>query len=209
MWPQLTGGEAIDLLLRMRGNPDWGRRDDLVERFDFDPRKRCGNYSKGNRQKVALIAALAAGGELLILDEPTSGLDPLMEHVFTDEIRRERDRGRTVLLSSHILSEVEALCDHVSIVRSGRVVDSGTLSQLRHLSRTHIEAVVERPAEVDLDDVPGIHDLDVRGNRLVCQVDNQALAHLLCRLAELGVRSLISTPPSLEELFLQHYDGAR
>ena len=140
LWPNLSGGEVIDLLGRLRGGLDTGRRDELMARFDLDPRKKGRSYSKGNRQKVAIIAALASDVELLVLDEPTTGLDPLMEAVFQDCVNAERDRGRTVLLSSHILSEVEALCDRVSIIRSGRVVETGTLTQLRHLTRTAVSA---------------------------------------------------------------------
>lgn len=212
LWPVLTGGEAIDLLGRARGGLDPRRKAELLERFELDPRKRCRTYSKGNRQKVALVAALASDVELLLLDEPTSGLDPLMERVFTDEIRDERRRGRTVLLSSHILSEVEALCDHVSIIKAGRIVESGTLGELRHLTRTQVTAVVEHPGQVaqtGLASIPGVHDLVVQGDRITCQVDEHALSDLLSRLGPLGVRALTSTPPTLEELFLRHYEGVQ
>lgn len=207
LWPALTGGEAIDLLGRARGGLDAGRRDRLVERFELDPRKKGRTYSKGNRQKVALVAALASDVELLVLDEPTSGLDPLMERVFTEEIRAERDAGRTVLLSSHILSEVEALCDRVSIIRAGRVVESGTLDELRHLRRTQLTAVVDGDVASALAGLGGVHDLVLEGQRLTCQVDDTALPAVLRALAGLDVRSLVSTPPTLEELFLRHYDG--
>ena len=210
LWPNLTGGEAIDLLGRARGGFDRRRRDDLIERFDLDPRKKGRSYSKGNRQKVALVAALASDVELLLLDEPTSGLDPLMERVFTDYLRAERDSGRTVLLSSHILSEVEALCDHVSIIRAGRIVESGTLAQLRHLTRTQVAADLVGPAPGALGSMPGIHDLAVQEHggvhHLTCQVDDTALTSLLAQLSAAGVRSLVATPPTLEELFLRHYD---
>lgn len=209
LWPNLTGGEAIDLIGRARGGLDAGRRADLVERFDLDVRKKGRSYSKGNRQKVALVAALAADAELLLLDEPTSGLDPLMERVFTQCVREERDRGRTILLSSHILSEVEALCDRVSIVKAGRIVESGTLADLRHLSRTQVEAETAAPlggaAVADLAAVPGVHDLVIDGSRLSCQVEPTGLPAVLTRLADSGVRSLTSSPPTLEELFLRHY----
>ena len=207
LWPNLTGGEAIDLIGRARGGLDANRRSELIERFDLDPRKKGRSYSKGNRQKVALISALASDVELLLLDEPTSGLDPLMERVFTEYIRSERAGGRTVLLSSHILSEVEALCDHVSIIRDGRIVESGTLADLRHLRRTQVSAELAAPVPGDIDAMEGVHDVVVEGHRLVCQVDTDALSPVLARLAGLGVRSLTSTPPTLEELFLQHYDG--
>ncbi|MDO5698828.1 MAG: ABC transporter ATP-binding protein [Dermatophilus congolensis] len=210
LWPNLTGGEAIDLIGRARGGLNRARRDELIERFDLDPRKKGRSYSKGNRQKVALISALASDVELLLLDEPTSGLDPLMERVFTqyirDYIRDERAGGRTVLLSSHILSEVEALCDHVSIIRDGRVVESGTLADLRHLRRTQVTAELAAPVPADVVAMHGVHDAEIDGRRLVCQVDTDALSPVLERLAGLGVRSLVSTPPTLEELFLQHYD---
>ncbi|WP_152361945.1 ATP-binding cassette domain-containing protein [Microlunatus speluncae] len=204
LWPNLTGGEVIDLLGRLRGGLDPGRRAELVRRFDLDLRKRCRTYSKGNRQKVALIAALAAKVDLLILDEPTSGLDPLMEAVFTECIREERAAGRTVLLSSHILSEVEALCDRVTIIRSGRTVESGTLAELRHLTRTTVTAELTGPLP-DLDRIVGVHEVRRDGTMISCQVDPNGLSELLGVLAAAGVRSLVSSPPSLEDLFLQHY----
>jgi ABC-2 type transport system ATP-binding protein len=204
LWPNLTGGEVIDLLGRMRGGLDPARRAALLERFDLDPTKRGRAYSKGNRQKVALVAALASDVELLLLDEPTSGLDPLMETVFRQCIDEERERGRTVLLSSHILDEVEALCDRVSIIRDGRTVETGTLGELRHLTRTAIAAeLAVQPS--GLDQLPGVHDLVVEGTRVHCQVDTDKLDPLLGRLAQLGLRSLRSQPPTLEELFLRHY----
>jgi ABC-2 type transport system ATP-binding protein len=206
LWPGLTGGEVIDLLGRLRGGLDERRRADLLERFDLDPRRKGSTYSKGNRQKVALVAALASDVELLLLDEPTSGLDPLMEAQFREVVGADRDRGRTVLLSSHILSEVEHLCDRVSIIRAGRVVESGTLRDLRHLTRTQVDVELDAPVPVDLDSAPGVHDALVQGHRLSCQVEDAALGALMARLAPLGIRSLTSTPPTLEELFLRHYD---
>ena len=203
LWPNLTGGEVIDLLGRLRGGLDPKKRDDLLARFDLDPTKKGRAYSKGNRQKVALVAALAADVELLLLDEPTSGLDPLMEEVFREAVVEARDAGRTVLLSSHVLAEVEALCDRVSIVRAGRTVESGTLAELRHLTRTSVTAELDRP--VDLADLPGVHNLSVQGDRLHCEVDTAELTPVLARLAAAGVRSLVSRPPTLEELFLRHY----
>jgi ABC-2 type transport system ATP-binding protein len=190
LWPNLSGGEVIDLLGRLRGGLDATRRDGLIERFELDPTKKGRAYSKGNRQKVALVAALASDAELLILDEPTSGLDPLMEEVFRECVQEERERGRTVLLSSHILAEVEALCDRVSIIRDGRTVESGTLQELRHLTRTTIEA----------------ETLD--GEHVVERVEPGELQAVLERLVERGVKSLVSRPATLEEIFLRHYARA-
>jgi ABC-2 type transport system ATP-binding protein len=205
LWPNLSGGEVIDLLGRLRGGLDPKRRANLLERFDLDPTKKGRTYSKGNRQKVALVAALASDVELLILDEPTSGLDPLMEAVFRECIDEERDNGRTVLLSSHILAEVEALCDRVSIIREGRTVDTGTLADLRHLTRTSISAELNTPPS-GLTELPGVHDLLVEGTRARFDVDNDHLDPVLRHLTTFGVRSLTSQPPTLEELFLRHYE---
>ncbi|MEV4365127.1 ABC transporter ATP-binding protein [Nonomuraea sp. NPDC049625] len=204
LWPYLSGGEVIDLLGRLRGGLNARRKAELLERFDLDPRKKARTYSKGNRQKVALVAALASEGELLILDEPTSGLDPLMEEVFRECVREERAR-RTVLLSSHVLSEVEALCDRVTIIRDGRTVETGTLAELRHLTRTSIEAELASPPD-GLAELPGVHDLRTGDGRVRFNVDGVALDPALRRLAEAGVRSLVSRPPTLEELFLRHYE---
>jgi polyether ionophore transport system ATP-binding protein len=204
LWPNLSGGEVIDLLARLRGGLDNERRDVLVKRFDLDPTRKIRAYSKGNRQKVALIAALASGAELLLLDEPTAGLDPLMEAAFREAIEELRQSGTTVLLSSHILSEVEALCDRVTIIRSGRTVETGALADLRHLTRTAIDAELAGPPP-DLAGLAGVHDLDVTGERVRCQVDSEAMDEVLRLLATAGVRSLISRPPTLEELFLRHY----
>ncbi|WP_042374076.1 ABC transporter ATP-binding protein [Streptacidiphilus neutrinimicus] len=206
LWRGLTGGEVIDLLGRLRGNgADRGRRTELLERFELDPTKKGQTYSKGNRQKVALVAAFCSDAELLILDEPTSGLDPLMEEVFRACVAEERDRGRTVLLSSHILSEVEALCDRVSIIRAGRTVETGTLAELRHLTRTSVAAELVAPP-TGLDALPGLHDVELHGTTLRCQVDTDHLDALLRVLTAAGVRSLTSRPPTLEELFLRHYE---
>jgi ABC-2 type transport system ATP-binding protein len=207
LWPNFTGGEVIDLLGRLRGGIDQARRDLLIERFELDPRKKASAYSKGNRQKVALIAALASDVELLLLDEPTAGLDPLMEAAFRGCVDEERQAGRTVLLSSHILSEVEALCDRVTIIRAGRAVESGSLADLRHLTRTSIAAELAGPPR-GLEQLPGVHNLDVAGNRVSCEVDTERLDALLRQLTAVGVRSLTSQPPTLEELFLRHYAGA-
>ncbi|WP_433428875.1 ABC transporter ATP-binding protein [Nonomuraea sp. CA-141351] len=205
LWPNLSGGEAIDLLGRLRGGLNERRKADLLERFDLDPRKKARTYSKGNRQKVALVAALASDVELLILDEPTSGLDPLMEEVFRECVREEQ---RTVLLSSHVLAEVEALCDRLTIIRDGRAVETGTLAELRHLTRTSIEAELAGPAD-GLAELPGVHDLSAGDGRVRFTVDGAALDQALRRLTEAGVRSLVSRPPTLEELFLRHYETAR
>jgi ABC-2 type transport system ATP-binding protein len=205
LWPNLSGGEVIDLLGRLRGGLNPKRRADLLERFDLDPRKKARTYSKGNRQKVALIAALASDVELLLLDEPTSGLDPLMEATFREVVREELQSERTVLLSSHILAEVEALCDRVSIIRAGRIVESGTLAELRHLTSTSVTAELAAPPD-GLRGLAGVHDLQVDGTRVRLQVDPAGLDGVLRQLTSVGVRSLTSQPPTLEELFLRHYD---
>jgi ABC-2 type transport system ATP-binding protein len=208
LWPTLTGGEVIDVLGRLRGGLDAGRKADLLERFQLDPRKKGRTYSKGNRQKVALIAALASDVELLILDEPTSGLDPLMEEVFREVILEEKRRGdRTVLLSSHILAEVEALCDRLTIIRDGRTVETGTLTDLRHLTRTSIQAELAGPPD-GLATLTGVHDFQLDHDRVRFDVDTEALEPALQKLVQVGVRSLVSQPPSLEELFLRQYQKA-
>jgi ABC-2 type transport system ATP-binding protein len=204
LWPNLSGGEVIDLLGRLRGGLDQRRRKDLIDRFDLDPRKKGRTYSKGNRQKVAIVAALASNVDLLLLDEPTSGLDPLMEATFQEAIQEERAQGRTVLLSSHILAEVEALCDKVSIIRNGRTVESGTLAELRHLTRTSIVAELAGPPN-GLTKLADVHDLKVEGNRVRFDVETRSLDEALRQLTSVGVRSLVSQPPTLEELFLRHY----
>lgn len=204
LWPTLTGGEAIDILARLRGRHGHDRRDELLDRFELDPTKKARTYSKGNRQKVALVAALAADAELYLFDEPTSGLDPLMEAVFTEEVRTLRRQGRTVLLSSHILAEVEKLCDIVTIIRAGKDVESGTLAQLRHLTRSTVTATVGGRAEA-LAGTPGVHDLAVDGQRVRFDVDNARINDVLPLLAGAGVENLTITPPSLEDLFLRHY----
>jgi len=202
LWPNLTGGETIDALGALRGGLDPRRRAELIERFELDPTKKGRAYSKGNRQKVALVAALASDAELLILDEPTSGLDPLMEAVFQRCVQELS--GRTVLLSSHILAEVEALCDRVSIIRAGRTVETGALSELRHLTRTFVEAETERPPE-GLERIDGVHGVQVAGAQVRFAVDTARLQDALTLLTACGVRSLTSRPPTLEELFLRHY----
>ncbi|WP_078621775.1 ABC transporter ATP-binding protein [Streptomyces sp. NRRL S-244] len=204
LWRNLSGGEVIDLYGRLRGGLDRARRAELIERFELDPTKKGRTYSKGNRQKVALVAAFSCDAELLILDEPTSGLDPLMEEVFQDCVAEARAAGRTVLLSSHILSEVETLCDRVSIIRKGRTVETGTLADLRHLTRTSISAELAGPPN-GIAHLPGVHDVEVQGLKIRLQADTDKLDAVLRSLADSGVRSLTSTPPTLEELFLRHY----
>ncbi len=208
LWPNLSGGETIDMLLRMRGvEPRSSRREELLERFDLDPTKRGRAYSKGNRQKVALVAAFAADIDLLVLDEPTSGLDPLMEEVFADCLAERVAEGTTVLLSSHILSEVERLADRVTIIREGRSVESGTLAELRHLRRTKVVAEVAGPVP-DLTGLPGVTDVRVDGTSVSCSVEPEAIGPVLAALTAAGVRSLTSAPPTLEELFLDAYRPA-
>jgi ABC-2 type transport system ATP-binding protein len=204
LWPNLSGGEIIDLLGHLRGGLDPSRRAELIERFDLDPTKKGRAYSKGNRQKVALVAALSADVELLLLDEPTSGLDPLMESVFEDCVDEFKDEGHTVLLSSHILAEVERLCDRVSIIRAGRTVESGTLADLRHLTRTSVSAELAEPP-TGLDRLVGVHDLVVEGDRAIFDVDTERLGAALDALGRFGIRTLTSQPPTLEALFLRHY----
>ena len=204
LWPKLTGGEVIDLFGRLRGDLDPIRRDELIERFELDPTKRSRTYSKGNRQKVALIAGLASDAELLLLDEPTAGLDPLMEATFQDCIRELRRDGRSILLSSHILSEVEALCDRVTILRAGRTVEAGTLDDLRQLTRTAVVAETDR-SPIGLADHQGVHGMTVDGTIVRFHVDDSELADAVHRLSEAGLRTLRCAPPTLEELFLRHY----
>jgi ABC-2 type transport system ATP-binding protein len=207
LWPNLSGGEAIDLLADLRGGIDRRRRDDLIERFQLDPTKRCSTYSKGNRQKVAIVAGFATDVELFLLDEPSSGLDPLMEAVFQEVVREVKSAGRTVLLSSHILAEAEALCDRVSIIREGRIVESGTLAELRHLTRTSVTAETARPVD-GLATIAGLHDLrtlDGDGRHVSFEVETTHLDEAIGRLGTAGIRALTSAPPTLEELFLRHY----
>jgi ABC-2 type transport system ATP-binding protein len=205
LWPSLTGGETIDLLARMRGGIDESRRAALIERFDLDPSKKARTYSKGNRQKVSLISAFASHARLLLLDEPSSGLDPLMENVFQQCVAEARDRGATVLLSSHILAETEALCQRVTIIRAGRTVETGTLESMRHLSRTSIKAeMIGDPG--DISRIRGVEDVAVQGRTVSAQVDGDSLGEVIKVLGDAGVRSLVSQPPTLEDLFLRHYD---
>ncbi|WP_163509102.1 ABC transporter ATP-binding protein [Fodinicola acaciae] len=202
LWPGLSGGEVIDLL--MDGHGSRARRDELIARFDLDPRKRVRAYSKGNRQKVALIGALATDAELLVLDEPTSGLDPLMEMTFREVIR---EQDRTVLLSSHLLDEVEAMCDRVTIIRDGRAIDTGTLADLRALTRTSVRAELLGPAD-GLAELAGVHNVRTCDGVTTFEVDTSGLSKAMRHLGSIGVRSVVSRPPTLEEMFLRHYSGA-
>lgn len=207
LWPNLSGGEIIDYFARLRGDLDQRRRDDLVERFELETRKKANTYSKGNRQKVALVTALSSSAELFLLDEPTSGLDPLMEEVFQSVIGEIAAQGRTVLLSSHILAEVEKLCDRVTIIRNGRVVQHGTLDDLRTSTRTSITVTTEQPVD-GLESLTGLHSINTDGAELSFQVDTAHLDHVMRHLSSFGIRSLVSRPPTFEELFLRDYDNA-
>jgi ABC-2 type transport system ATP-binding protein len=207
LWPNLSGGEVIDLFATLRGSLNHARRRNLIERFKLDPTRKCGTYSHGNRQKVAIISAFASDVELLLLDEPTGGLDPLMVQEFRECVREARSEGRTVLMCSHILADVEALCDRVSIIRDGRTVESGTLTELRHLTRTAITVEVERPFD-GIADLAGVHEAQVDGNRASFQVDTDSFNDVLKQLTTRRVLSMTSSPPSLEELFMRHYGDA-
>ncbi len=207
LWPDLSGGEIIDLLGRLHGGLDVSRKKQLLERFQLDPAKKSGTYSKGNRQKVALVAAFSCEAELYLLDEPTSGLDPLMEAVFQECAAEIKKAGKTVLLSSHILSEVEALCDRVSIIRQGQIVESGTISQLRHLTRSTVN-VETGTAAIGLGKLYGVYDMSRKGLKYSFSVDSDAMTKVMEMLLPLGIKSLTVEPPSLEELFMRHYgDG--
>lgn len=206
LWSNLTGGEVIDLFVKLRGSNNKSRREELIERFDLDPRKKCRTYSKGNRQKVALIAAFASDAELYILDEPTSGLDPLMEKVFQDCVLEIKEAGKSILLSSHILSEVEKLCDKVSIIKQGKIMETGTLEQLRHLTRINLLVETRRPMEA-LNTVKGVHDITRKHQATSFQVDSNELDQVLAYVSGFGVVKLESAPPTLEDLFMRHYQG--
>jgi ABC-2 type transport system ATP-binding protein len=205
LWPNLTGGEVIDLFVRLRGKHDKARREKLLKMFDLDPAKKCRTYSKGNRQKVALVAAFASEADLYILDEPTSGLDPLMEQVFQECVLEQKDRGKAILLSSHILSEVERLCDKVGIIREGKLVETGTLSQLRHLTRITMNIETETVIE-GLEGMKGVHDIRRGQNGLSFHVDSDEISGVVAHIAQFGVKKLESMPPSLEDLFMRHYN---
>jgi len=205
LWPNLTGGEVIDLFTRLRRSNNKNRRAELIEQFDFDPSKKCRTYSKGNRQKVALVAAFSSDADLYILDEPTSGLDPLMEQVFQQCIQKVKSQGKTVLLSSHILQEVERLCDRVSIIRQGEMIETGTLQELRHLTRTSITVQTERPLE-NLAAQAGVHDVLVEAEGTMFSVDTELLGQMIQYLGQYGIVALECTPPTLEQLFMRHYE---
>ena len=208
LWPNLTGAQAIDFLCGLRGGTDQRRRDALVERFELDPHKKARTYSKGNRQKVALVAAFATDADIYILDEPTSGLDPLMERAFEQCVAEVAQRGAAVLLSSHILAEVEKLCDTVTIIRAGRTVQSGSLAQLRHLMRTTV-TVRTRGEAADVRNWPGVHDADFGDGQVRFSVERDQLESTMGRLTLLGIVELTVAPASLEDLFLREYQGAQ
>lgn len=210
LWSNLTGGEVIDLFVRLRGSYNQKQRQELVERFDLDPTKKCGTYSKGNRQKVALVAAFASDADLYILDEPTSGLDPLMERVFQECVTEVKRRGKSVLLSSHILSEVEKLCDRVSIIRQGQIIETGSLDELRHLTRTNMTVTTKQPIP-SLEEMRGVYEVrstdDGPMSRVVFQVDTDELGDIVRYISQFDIVDLESAPPTLEDLFMHHYEG--
>ncbi|MCD8511569.1 MAG: ABC transporter ATP-binding protein [Bacillus sp. (in: Bacteria)] len=206
LWPNLTGGEVIDLFVKLRGGNNKSRREELIKRFDLDPSKKCRTYSKGNRQKVALVAAFSSDADLYILDEPTSGLDPLMERIFHEYVQEVKSEGKSVLLSSHILSEVEKLCDRVAIIREGKIIESGSLADLRHLTRTHLQVEAQRPI-TGLEKLAGVHELVSKGATYTFQVDGEHLDKVVQHISTFGVTKLESAPPTLEDLFMRHYEG--
>ena len=208
LWSNLTGGEVIDLFVRLRKGKNESRKNELIERFDFDPTKKCRTYSKGNRQKVALIAAFSSDADLYILDEPTSGLDPLMEKVFQECISEVKKDGKAVFLSSHILQEVERLCDKVSIIRDGKIIETGTMTELRHLTRTSVTAATLKPV-VGLENITGVHDIRITETELKFAVDTKHINDVLVLLTGFGITKIESTPPTLEDLFMSHYESAR
>lgn len=205
LWPELTGGEVIDLFIRLRGSNNKSRREELIRRFDLDPSKKCGNYSKGNRQKVALVSAFASDAELYILDEPSSGLDPLMDRVFRECVLEAKREGKTVFLSSHILSEVEKLCDKVSIIRQGKIIESGSLSELRHLTRNSVLLETRQPVDA-LAEVKGVHNLQEDQQVYSFQVDSEELDHIIKHVSQFGILKLESAPATLEDLFMRYYE---
>ncbi|MEY8538662.1 ABC transporter ATP-binding protein [Lactococcus muris] len=205
LWPNLSGGEIIDLFLKLHGHADLKKRDELIKKFELDPKKKARSYSKGNRQKIALIAALATDAELYIFDEPTSGLDPLMESVFQAEVQRLKKAGKAIILSSHILSEVERLADRVAVIRKGEIVETGSLDDLRHLTRDTFKVETNQAPEA-LHGLEGVHDLHLTDNKAVFQVDSDKTDIVLKTLLKYGVKKLESTPPTLEELFMHHYE---
>ncbi len=206
LWPNLTGGEVIDLFMKMNGHVNLEKREELIKKFDFDPTKKSRTYSKGNRQKVALIAAFASDADLYILDEPTSGLDPLMEQIFQECVSDAKRAGKSVLLSSHILSEVEKLCDRVGIIRQGKIIETGTLNELRHLTRTNLTIKTKEPI-VSLNELKGIHNIEEKGSELSFQVDTEEMDAVIRYISGFGLLKLESAPPTLEDLFMRHYQG--
>ena len=208
LWPNLTGGEVIDLFTKLRGGNNKSRREELIEKFNLDPSKKCRTYSKGNRQKVALVSAFSSDADLYILDEPTSGLDPLMERVFQDCVMEAKLAGKSILLSSHILSEVERLCDKVGIIRQGEIIESGTLKELRHLTRTNL-LVETKQVMTELSNITGVYDIDTKGDALTFQVDADHLDDVMQYVSKFGVKRLESSPPKLEDLFMRHYEGGK
>ncbi|MBD2862314.1 ABC transporter ATP-binding protein [Paenibacillus oceani] len=206
LWPNLTGGEVIDLFIKLRGGCSSSKREELIQKFDLDPTKKCRTYSKGNRQKVALIAAFSSDSDLYILDEPTSGLDPLMENVFQDCVMEVKKHGKSVLLSSHILSEVERLCDKVGIIRQGKIIESGTLQEMRHLTRTHVK-VETKQAVPSIDRLNGIYELEANGAALSFQIDTEEMDHVIRHLSQFGIVKLECSPPTLEDIFIRHYEA--
>ena len=206
LWPNLTGGEVIDLFLKMRGNGSPSKKEELLKRFELDPTKKCRTYSKGNRQKIALISAFASDADLYILDEPTSGLDPLMERIFQECVLEVKAEGKSVLLSSHILSEVEKLCDKIAIIRQGKIIETGTLSEMRHLTRTKLTIKTKENIPA-LQEVKGIHNLEQSDSEFVFQVDTEELGNIIQYISTFGIEKLESAPPTLEDLFMRHYEG--
>ena len=204
LWDNLTGGEVIDLFISLQGTNNKKRKEELIKKFNFDPTKKCRTYSKGNRQKVALIAALASDADFYILDEPTSGLDPLMEKVFRSYVLDLKAQGKTILLSSHILTEVEELCDKISIIREGEIIETGTLNELRHLMRSHVKIELEKEIK-DLDKLKGVFDLEKEDNIYQFKVDSSEIGDVINHLSKYKIKSLLCAPPSLEELFMTHY----
>ncbi|KST94578.1 ABC-type multidrug transport system ATPase component [Lactococcus lactis subsp. lactis] len=204
LWPNLSGGETIDLFLKLQGAINQEKRDQLIKKFDLNPKKKVRSYSKGNRQKIALIAALATEAELYIFDEPTSGLDPLMEVVFQEEVKGLKAAGKAIILSSHILSEVEKLADRVAVIRKGEIVETGTLDDLRHLTRYQYKVETEQEA-VGLKELSSVHDLQIKENEATFQADSDAIDEILKTLLLYGVKKLEATPPTLEDLFMRHY----
>lgn len=207
LWPNLTGGEVIDLFIKFRGGSNKNRREELIQRFNLDPTKKCRTYSKGNRQKIALIAAFSSEADLYIMDEPTSGLDPLMEKVFQGYVLDAKRAGKSILLSSHILSEVEKLCDRVGIIRQGAIIETGTLKELRHLTRTNLLVETKQPLTT-LQDLRGVHDIEKKDQAISFQVDAEELDAVIRYVSQFGVVKLESSPPALEDLFMRHYEDA-